>query len=119
MYGGQGRWWARPSNEHPDAMLSDRYSRSPFNKGASYDIAPSTGDIIFGRREDEFQSGEDLIAYQILNGGGREDDENLNDDVTYVGKVAKFKLVIPCPFRCKITLGSTRNPQFKNLNLLQ
>ncbi|XP_022095367.1 delphilin-like isoform X2 [Acanthaster planci] len=56
VYGSNGRWWTRPTNEHPDAMLSRRYSKSNFNKSASYDVAPTTGDIIFGRREDEFQS---------------------------------------------------------------
>ncbi|XP_038064634.1 delphilin-like isoform X2 [Patiria miniata] len=59
VYGSRGQWWARPSNEHPDTMLSRNYSKSNFNKTASYNVAPTNGDVIFGRREDEFQSVSD------------------------------------------------------------
>ena len=59
VYGAQGQWWMRPSNGHPEEAASLRYTKSPFNRGASYDVAPTTGDIIFGRREEDFQSGKE------------------------------------------------------------
>ena len=59
VYGSQRRWWMRPTNTHPDEVPSLRYTKSLLTRGASYDVAPTTGDVIFGRREDEFQSGED------------------------------------------------------------
>ncbi|XP_071960947.1 delphilin-like isoform X10 [Antedon mediterranea] len=54
VYGNPNRLFL--TNAHPDDNESQiKYSRSPFSRGARYDVAPSQGDVIFHKKEeDEF-----------------------------------------------------------------
>ncbi|XP_033122088.1 uncharacterized protein LOC117121094 isoform X2 [Anneissia japonica] len=52
VYGNPNRLWL--ANTHPDDNDSQiKYSRSPFSRGARYDVAPSQGDVIFHKKDDD------------------------------------------------------------------
>ena len=62
VYGSQKKWWLKSSADtgslHPDENISERITKSPFSRtSASYEIAPSYGDVIYSRK-DEFDTGK-------------------------------------------------------------